>query len=91
MEPLQHRFAYVGVVFEFPTAPKDSFLVVNAAYLAARAGTGNETMLVDTGGRDTTGVASRIRTLLGPTAVVIDITNAAPRPGPASPRLTCPA
>ena len=28
-------FHYVGVVNEFPTAPKDSFFVANAAYVAA--------------------------------------------------------
>ncbi|WP_322474792.1 ABC transporter permease [Deinococcus sp. AB2017081] len=31
-------FTFVGVVREFPTAPKDSFLVANAAYLAQRTG-----------------------------------------------------
>jgi putative ABC transport system permease protein len=30
-------FRFIGVVREFPTAPKDSFLVVNSAYLAAHA------------------------------------------------------
>lgn len=29
-------FKFVGVVREFPTAPKDSFLVANAAYIAAK-------------------------------------------------------
>jgi putative ABC transport system permease protein len=32
-------FHFVGVVREFPTAPTDSFLVVNASYLAQRTGT----------------------------------------------------
>lgn len=31
-------FTFVGVVREFPTAPKDSFLVANAAYIAAQTG-----------------------------------------------------
>ncbi|GHF57894.1 putative ABC transport system permease protein [Deinococcus metalli] len=31
-------FTFVGVVREFPTAPKDSFLVANAAYLAQQTG-----------------------------------------------------
>ena len=30
------RFHYVGIVSEFPTAPKDSFFVTNAAYVAAQ-------------------------------------------------------
>jgi putative ABC transport system permease protein len=29
-------FTFVGVVLEFPTAPKDSFLIANADYIAAR-------------------------------------------------------
>ena len=32
------RFHFIGTVREFPTAPKDSFLVVNAAYLASQTG-----------------------------------------------------
>jgi putative ABC transport system permease protein len=31
------RFRFVGVVREFPTAPKDSFLVVNSNYLMSHA------------------------------------------------------
>ena len=52
-------FHYVGVVSEFPTAPKDSFFVANAAYITAR--TGNDAagaFLVDTGGQHTTAVAA---------------------------------
>jgi len=30
-------FRFIGIVREFPTAPKDSFLVVNSAYLLSRA------------------------------------------------------
>ncbi|MET8878176.1 FtsX-like permease family protein [Nocardia sp. NPDC004604] len=68
-------FRYAGIVAEFPTAPKDSFFVANAAYVAAR--TGNDAVgayLVDTGGRDTRAVADRIRTALGTTATVTDLT-----------------
>jgi putative ABC transport system permease protein len=32
-------FRFIGIVREFPTAPKDSFLVANAAYLAQKTGT----------------------------------------------------
>jgi putative ABC transport system permease protein len=32
------RFHVIGTVREFPTAPKDSFLVANAAYLASQTG-----------------------------------------------------
>jgi putative ABC transport system permease protein len=34
------RFRFIGVTREFPTAPKDSFLVTNASYVAAQTGTG---------------------------------------------------
>jgi putative ABC transport system permease protein len=67
-------FVFVGVAREFPTAPHDSFLVANAAYVARQTGTGSvQTLLVRT---DTPpAVAERIRTLLGPAsgATVRDI------------------
>ena len=67
-------FRYIGVVTEFPTAPKDSFFVANAAYIAQRTGSDAVgAFLVDTGGRDTTAVAARIQTLVGTTATVTDI------------------
>ena len=68
------RFRYVGVVNEFPTAPKDSFFVANASYVAQQ--TGNDAVgafLIDTGGRDTTAVAQRVQVLVGPSAKVTDI------------------
>jgi len=69
-------FHYVGVVSEFPTAPKDSFFVANAAYLTAQTGNAAAgAFLVDTGGQNTTSVAQRLQTLLGPTATVTDISS----------------
>ena len=42
-------FTFVGVAREFPTAPKDSFLVANAGYIAQQTGTGAaETVLLKT-------------------------------------------
>ena len=68
-------FHYVGVVSEFPTAPKDSFFVANAAYIAQRTGTDAVgSFLVNTGGRQSSAVAARIQTVLGPNATVTDIT-----------------
>jgi len=67
-------FRYIGIVSEFPTAPKDSFFVADASYIAER--TANDSVgvfLVDTGGRDATGVAERIRAVVGPSAQVTDI------------------
>ena len=67
-------FHYIGVVTEFPTAPKDSFFVANAGYVAQRTGSDAVgSFLVDTGGRDTTAVAARIQTAVGTTATVTDI------------------
>jgi putative ABC transport system permease protein len=68
-------FVFVGVAREFPTAPHDSFIVANAAYVARRTGTGSlQTLLVRTDAPPPA-VAERIRTLLGPAsgATVRDI------------------
>lgn len=68
------RFRYVGIVNEFPTAPKDSFFVANARYVADQTGSGAiGTYLVDTGGVDTAAVAARIAQLVGTSAKVTDI------------------
>ena len=64
---------------EFPTAPRDSFLVANAAYLDAQIGQVRaEIVLVKSGG-DPRGVAGRIRSALGPSSPlkVSDISQAA--------------
>jgi putative ABC transport system permease protein len=64
-------FRYVGIAREFPTAPHDSFLVANAAYVASATGVpGAETLLVKTGGASPVTVASRIRSMLGPVSGV---------------------
>ncbi|HEV7211100.1 MAG TPA: FtsX-like permease family protein [Blastococcus sp.] len=67
-------FHYIGIVSEFPTAPKDSFFVANASYIAAQ--TGNDAVgafLVDTGGHDSAAVAARIRHVVGTSATVTDL------------------
>lgn len=62
-------FHYVGVAREFPTAPRDSFLVANASYVARATGSkGYETVLVRTNGSPQS-VAARIRSALGPLSV----------------------
>jgi putative ABC transport system permease protein len=68
-------FTYVGVAREFPTAPRDSFLVANASYVAQATGSAaDQTLLVRTDSSPA-GVADRIRELLGPAsgATVQDI------------------
>jgi putative ABC transport system permease protein len=68
-------FHYIGVAKEFPTAPRDSFLVANADYIAAATGTSAADMLlVDTSGPSPSVVAERIRQLTGNDAGVSDIT-----------------
>jgi putative ABC transport system permease protein len=56
-------FRFIGIVREFPTAPKDSFLVANADYIARQTGTdASEVVLLRTSG-DTDAVAAAARKL----------------------------
>ncbi|MEU1229522.1 FtsX-like permease family protein [Streptomyces sp. NPDC005828] len=68
-------FHYAGIVKEFPTAPKDSFLVANAAYVARSTGSDAVgAFLLDTGGTHQAGTAATLRRKLGTTATVTDLT-----------------
>lgn len=69
-------FHVVGLVTEFPTAPKDSFIVANAGYLAARTGSNAiSTFLVSS--TDPTRTATALRSRLeGSGAQVRDIVSA---------------
>jgi len=68
-------FHYAGVGTEFPTAPKDSFLIANGDYIAAKTGSGAVgAFLLDTGGVSPAAVAARVRPIVGTTATVTDIT-----------------
>lgn len=67
-------FHYAGVVTEFPTAPKDSFLVANASYIARKSGSDAVgSFLLDTGGQHSAAVADRARHLLGTSATATDL------------------
>jgi putative ABC transport system permease protein len=67
-------FHYAGVAKEFPTAPKDSFFVANAAYVAKATGSDAVgTFLLQTGGNDPAQVAKRVRAVVGTSAAVTDI------------------
>ncbi|MDQ6657165.1 MAG: FtsX-like permease family protein [Actinomycetota bacterium] len=67
-------FHYAGIVTEFPTAPKDSFFVANADYVAQTTGSDAVgAFLVDTAGTQQAAVADTIRRQLGPSASVTDI------------------
>lgn len=70
-------FHYAGIVKEFPTAPKDSFFVANASYIAKATGSDAiGAFLVDTGGTHQKDVAARLRHRLGTAATVTDLTQA---------------
>jgi putative ABC transport system permease protein len=70
-------FHYVGIVNEFPTAPRDSFLVANASYVATQTGDPSVgAFLVDTGGSGVGAVAARIRAEVGTTAQVTEVNSA---------------
>ena len=64
-QPKTVPFHFIGVVKEFPTAPRDSFLVANAAYLGAQTGNaGAEIVLVKASGNPAS-LAASIRDMLG--------------------------
>ncbi|MGB3829726.1 MAG: ABC transporter permease [Ornithinimicrobium sp.] len=68
------RFHYAGVVREFPTAPRDSFLVANADYVAQQTGSDAVgAFLVDAGGTDTATVAADVSAVVGTDATVTQI------------------
>ncbi len=68
------QFHYVGVAKEFPTAPKDSFLIANQSYIAKATGSNAVgTFLVQTDGTNPATVASAIRKQVGTSAAVTDI------------------
>jgi putative ABC transport system permease protein len=67
------RFNYQGVVKEFPTAPRDSFLVANADYVAAQSGDASiDTFLVSTHASPPR-LAARLRQALGVGPTIKDL------------------
>jgi putative ABC transport system permease protein len=67
-------FHYAGVVKEFPTAPRDSFFVANAGYVAARTGSSAVgEFLINTDGTAPPVVGARLRAALGPAVAITDI------------------
>ncbi|MFE5034865.1 FtsX-like permease family protein [Streptomyces sp. NPDC056683] len=68
-------FHYAGIAKEFPTAPKDSFFVANAAYIAKATGDDSVgAFLLDTGGTNQQRIAAHLRGQLGTRATVTDLT-----------------
>ncbi len=67
-------FHYAGIVNEFPTAPKDSFLVANAEYVAAQTGSNAVgSFLIESGGRNASSVAAAVSDVVGTSARVTTI------------------
>jgi putative ABC transport system permease protein len=68
-------FHYVGIVREFPTAPRDSFLVANASYIARATGSPAYQLMLTRVSGPPPAIAARVRHLLGPAsgATVQDI------------------
>jgi putative ABC transport system permease protein len=68
-------FHYVGIVREFPTAPRDSFFVANASYVARMTGSAAYQVMLARVSWSPPAVAAKVRHLLGPAsgATVQDI------------------
>lgn len=69
-------FQFIGIVKEFPTAPRDSFLVANAGYVgAATHDASPATYLIDTAGTSPPAVATAVRAVVGVGPQVSDISS----------------
>jgi len=70
-------FRYIGVANEFPTAPKDSFLVARADYVARITGDDSVgSFLLDTGGRADSAATAAVAGAAGPGATVTPLSAA---------------
>jgi putative ABC transport system permease protein len=71
-------FHFVGITREFPSAPKDSFLVANAGYVAARTGTDAAEIVLMRVPGDLAGVSKAARSIVAslPGATVVTIAQA---------------
>ncbi|MCU1452317.1 MAG: hypothetical protein JWN46_463 [Acidimicrobiales bacterium] len=67
-------FHYVGQAKEFPTAPKDSFMIANSSYVAKATGSDAVgAFLIETSGSSPSTVAAGVRSVVGPNAPVTDL------------------
>jgi putative ABC transport system permease protein len=71
-------FHFLGVVREFPTAPKDSFLIANASYIAQQTGNNAAEIVLMRANGNPTDLSSQARALVSslPGAKVTDIGSA---------------
>ena len=68
-------FRYVGVAKEFPTAPRDSFLLADERYVGRATGSDAVAFLLQTDGTSPATVARHVHALVGTAAGVTDIVN----------------
>lgn len=61
-------FHFIGVVREFPSAPKDSFLVANASYIAAQSGNPTAEIVLLRANGSAKDLAAQVRPLVGSVA-----------------------
>ena len=67
-------FHYIGVAKEFPTAPKDSFFIANAAYVTTQTHSpAVGTFLIQTDGTSPARVAQRLTARVGPAVHITNI------------------
>jgi putative ABC transport system permease protein len=66
-------FHMVGIALEFPTAPKDAFLVANLSYVAAQTGNDRMSFILARAGGDLNDASRRMAARLGPGWQVNDL------------------
>jgi putative ABC transport system permease protein len=72
-------FTMAGIALEFPTAPKDAFLVANQSYVASQTGNDKISFVLVKADGDVTGAAARLATRAGAGWQVSDLTTTTAR------------
>lgn len=72
-------FRMVGVALEFPTAPSDAFLVANLSYVTTQSGDPQISFLLARSSSDPTSAAQALRSRLGDSWTVTDISSTTAR------------
>lgn len=72
-------FRMAGIALEFPTAPKDAFLVANAAYLAGRTGSDRVSFVLARADGDVAAASRQLTNRLGGDWQVSDLTTTTAR------------
>jgi putative ABC transport system permease protein len=76
-KPIEVPFTFAGVVHEFPTAPRDSFIVANGLYVSKMTGDASANIfLMDTNGVSARTVAARVQAVAPPVLTVSNIDDA---------------